>query len=96
MNDKLVFHYGAGGALTCDQELPGITQDLMKRPDGTDDPGWKGHDEFYGGRFFVAESMRKGAAKAIAEALGGVFEEIPDKDEVKVGVELQSDCNKEG
>ncbi len=73
MAGKPVFHYGAGGALTCDRELEGITQELKEED----------HAKWYGGVHFIGESMTKGAAKAIAEALGGVFEEIPGEDKPK-------------
>lgn len=58
--DKLIFHYGAGGALVCDTEIPGVTQKI----DGDT-------SEFYGGSHFVAESMTKKTAEKIAQLLGG-------------------------
>ena len=61
---KPKFKHSSGGSLVCDTEIPGITQHL----DDTQ-RGW------YGGEYFIGESMTKGAAKAIAEALGGVFYE---------------------
>lgn len=69
MDDKIHFRYGTGGALVCDVPIEGVTHDL-----GKDQPAIEVVD-FYGGRYFVAESMSKSAARKIAEALGGVLDE---------------------
>mgnify|MGYP001565500643 CR=1 FL=1 len=66
---KIHFHYGAGGALVCDTEIPGVTHDLLKENDGDDTA------RFYGGRYFIAESMMKSTAQKISELLGGVLDE---------------------
>jgi hypothetical protein len=57
------FRYGVGGALVCDEEIPGITQTL-------DDNCCAA----YGGRFFIAESMNRKAAEEIAKHFGGELE----------------------
>ena len=59
----IIFHYQSG-ALTCKEPIPGVTQELEKET-----------AEFYGGPYFIAESMSKSAAARIAEALGGELEE---------------------
>jgi hypothetical protein len=64
-DNQLNFWPGSGGALMCNKEIPGVTQHLAE--DGT--------AEWYGGRYFVGESMGTEAMKRIAEALGGVFQE---------------------
>lgn len=63
------FRYGAGGALVCDEEIDGVTQKL-------DDDAAR----YYGAMFMVGESMQLGAARRIAELLGGSFadETAPD------------------
>lgn len=58
----MLFHYGTGGSLTCEIELPGLTQPL-------DDLS----SAFYGGQHFLAESMNHAAARKIAESLGGIL-----------------------
>jgi hypothetical protein len=50
-------------ALMCDRDLPGITQTLL-------DPGIA---KQYSGKYFVCETVSLTAARAIANALGGVF-----------------------
>lgn len=72
MNDKIHFRYGAGGALVCDVPIEGVTQDLFAvgEPEAIDNSV-----QFYGGRYFVAESMGKSTARKIAELLGGVLDE---------------------
>jgi hypothetical protein len=69
MNDKIHFRYGAGGALVCDVPIEGVTQDLMK------DTRYGTSVEFYGGRYFVGESITKSGARKLAELLGGVLDE---------------------
>jgi hypothetical protein len=60
----MIFRYGPGGALICDEEIGDVTQRL------------DGHSaEYYGGRFLVGESMQIGAARRIAELLGGTLAE---------------------
>ncbi len=54
------FIYGWGGALLCNQPIEGITQELDDRL--TKD---------YGGRYFIAETMQRSAAKQIAKLLAG-------------------------
>ena len=63
MSNK-VFRYGPGGALVCDHEIEGITQ-------GVDEEAAK----YYGGAYFIGESMAKSAARKIAELLGGELDE---------------------
>jgi hypothetical protein len=62
-DNQLTFWAGPGGALMCGKEIPSITQDLTREETAV----------WYGGRFFVGETLSKGAMKRIAEALGGVF-----------------------
>ena len=68
-DSKIHFRYGAGGALVCDAPIEGITQDLLTNEHGEE------YAESYGGRYFIAESMNKSAARRIAESLGGVLDE---------------------
>lgn len=65
---KPKFWMGNGGALICERELPGVTQDLT----GDDDICY-----WYQGRWFVGETISVPAGKAIAEALGGELIETP-------------------
>jgi hypothetical protein len=60
----MTFKYGTGGALICDEEIAGVTQQLDKDA-----------AKYYGGNFMVGESMVIGAARRIAELLGGSLEE---------------------
>lgn len=62
--DKPVFYMGAAGALMCDRPIDGLTQVMSGQA-----------AEFYRGDNFVGESINRAAAKKIAEALGGVWEE---------------------
>lgn len=52
--------YGRGGALVTDAEVPGVTDGGMLSPDS---------QSYYGGKFFIAESMSESAAKEISKAL---------------------------
>lgn len=64
-----MFFYYEGGALVCDEPIPGITQDVWTTSIYPDESR-----SWYGGhRYFVAESMGKGAARIIARALGGIL-----------------------
>jgi hypothetical protein len=63
------FHYGGGGALVCDEPIEGVTQDLLTVSEAHGEESVK----FYGGRYFIAESMHRSAAKRMAELLGGVL-----------------------
>ena len=63
---KIKAYYGPGGALVIDKCVNGITQLLG------DDAA-----SFYGGRYFVAESMGPTAAKVIAKALGFEISDVP-------------------
>ena len=58
------FKYGPGGALVCDEPIEGVTQPLDAQS-----------SEYYGGKFMIGESMSHGAAKRIAELLGGTLTE---------------------
>lgn len=54
---------GMGGALLLDRQVPGLTGPRLERlPAG-----------FYGGEWFVCESLSESAAERIAEALGFTF-----------------------
>ena len=55
------FRYGSGGALTCDEQIQGITQEVNAEA-----------ESFYGYKHFVAESMSLTAACRIAELVSGV------------------------
>lgn len=68
--ETLHFHYKSG-ALTCDSYIEGVTQDLL----GADSCYMDDSVKFYGGRYFVCETISKSAAKTFAELLGGVLEE---------------------
>jgi hypothetical protein len=68
--ETIEFRYAAGGVLVCDVPIEGVTQDLTE-----DRKFSKELMEFYGARYFVAESMTKGAAKRLAELLGGKLAE---------------------
>ncbi len=57
------FHSGPGGALLCSEEIPGVTQTLDDQT-----------AEYYGGRYFVGETITAGAAKIISELFAGVYE----------------------
>ena len=63
---------GASGALMSSHEIEGLTQDLMKDSGHHLDTGYKEGDtaKFYGGRWFICETMMPSAQKKIAEALG--------------------------
>lgn len=52
----------------CDSHIDGVTQDLSRSEDAA------GSMKFYGGRYFVCETIWLTAAKRFAEALGGTFE----------------------
>lgn len=65
MTEKIKFGYGAGGALVCDVPIEGVTQGLDYDA-----------EKYYGGRFFIGESMTKGAAEKLAELLGGEFVDV--------------------
>jgi hypothetical protein len=67
-----VFFYSTGGSLMCDREVEGLTQDLLVV---SAEPYREKCQEFYGGRYFVCETVTRNAAKLIAEALGGEFRE---------------------
>ena len=59
------------GALLADTAIPGVTQELI--PDTA---------RHYGGRFFIAETLTRIAARRIAEALGCEwFEERPKEEQ---------------
>jgi hypothetical protein len=58
---KPKFYRGPGGALMCDRALLGLTQELTD----AESVRW------YGGSFFVGESMGEYASQQIAVALGG-------------------------
>lgn len=66
--EPIVFTYGSGGALVCDVEIPGVTQQL------SDDTA-----KYYGGKYMVGESITRSAARRLAILLGGVLAE--DKSE---------------
>lgn len=57
------FWSGPGSALLCSEEIPGVTQTLDEEAAG-----------YYGGKYFVGETITVGAAKIISELLGGVYE----------------------
>lgn len=61
--DMPVFKYSTGGSLMVDRAIPGVTKYNSDISNAV----------FYGGRFFVAESMTETAAKRIAESLGGIY-----------------------
>ncbi len=58
------FRYTSGGALVCDLPVEGVTQELCAET-----------ATFYGGRYFVGESMTKSGAAKIASLLGGELEQ---------------------
>lgn len=60
--DKPKFWPGPAGALLCDREVKGLTQELSFA-----------NTIYYGGQYFVGESIPCRAAKVIAEALGGEY-----------------------
>lgn len=62
----MMFYYVEGGALVCDEPIPGITENMAVHR--LWDSSWYG-----GHQFFIAESMHKEAARLIARALGGVL-----------------------
>ena len=57
------FFYTSGGALVCDEAIPRVTSDMAGYP-------WQ---EWYGHRYFVAESMSEETARRFAHALGGTL-----------------------
>jgi hypothetical protein len=59
--------YGPGGALVCDDLPPTLAGAGI--PLLSDDC-----QRYYGGRYMVAESMSRGVAERIAEALGATLE----------------------
>lgn len=62
------FFYVSGGALVCDEPIRGVTSDMGNHP-------WQ---EWYGHRYFVAESMSEETARRFAFAFGGtLIEGIP-------------------
>ena len=64
--------FRCSGALMCDQAVEDLTQDLEQQPEGN----FTNRQEtiaFYGGRYFVCETITAAAARKIAEALGGVY-----------------------
>ncbi len=56
----------------CDQAVEGLTQDLEAQPDTTFSSKQESM-KFYGGRYFVCETITSSAARKIAEALGGTY-----------------------
>lgn len=66
---KKKFWVGSAGALMCSEEYEGLTQRLVN-PE---------HIRWYGGEFFVCETIGPTAGKMIAEALGGEFVEEKPK-----------------
>lgn len=64
----LNFWCGPGGALLCDTAIPGLTQEVNDED---------GSVQYYGGRFFVGETILPSAAKLIARALGGELIDPP-------------------
>lgn len=65
LNDKITAWVESSGALMVNREIEGVTQKL--NPDAA---------EYYGGKFFVCENIRKSAAKKIATAMGWEFSEV--------------------
>jgi hypothetical protein len=59
------------GALMCDELIDGVTQDLTKEPTAGDREATM---RYYGGRYFVCETITAPAAKIIAELLGGIYD----------------------
>lgn len=66
----MIFRYTTGGALVCDKPINGMTQTLDKES-----------AKYYGGKYFIAESMIKTCALKIATLLGGTLK-INNKKEV--------------
>lgn len=62
---------GTCGALMSSHEIEGLTQDL----DGSANP--EECKKFYGGRWFICETMMPLAQRKIAEALGVTYRETP-------------------
>lgn len=58
--DKIRFTYSTGGSLVTDRPIAGVTREITDEEAG-----------YYGGRYFVCESMSESAARHIAEAFGG-------------------------
>lgn len=65
MSDKPKF-FLKSGALMCEIEILGLTQRLTDAAT----------IEFYGGKFFVCETIKESAARQITDALGGEFTEV--------------------
>lgn len=65
LNEKTTVWVESSGALMVSREIEGVTQKL--NPDAA---------EYYGGKFFVCETIRKSAAKKIAAAMGWEFSEV--------------------
>ena len=63
MNNKPKFWVSRGGSLMCDRNISGLVQ-VLDNPD---------HIRWYGGEFFICETIGPTAGKIIAEALGGEF-----------------------
>jgi len=61
------FHFG-NGALTCEEPIEGITQDLMAI-----DLCSEVNIGFYGGRFFIAESLNRKTAAVFVRAFDGIL-----------------------
>lgn len=59
------------GALMCDEPIDGVTQDLAKTPAANNPEETM---RWYGGRYFVCETIESTAAKIIAEKLGGTYD----------------------
>lgn len=59
----MMFYYTSDGALVCDEPILSVTSDMGDHP-------W---EEWYGHRYFIAESMCKETARRIARALGGIL-----------------------
>jgi len=64
-NEKPKFFCGAAGAFMCETSIPKLTQKISDEQT----------KKFYGGEFFIGESMNVSACRMIAKALGGEFVE---------------------
>jgi len=68
----ITFWSGPGGALLCDQPIADVTQDLSETPDHAYG-GAADSMKYYGGRYFIGETITRPTARKIAEALGGKY-----------------------
>ncbi len=71
VDESRYLYPGPGGALMSSHEIEGLTQDL----DGSANP--EECKKFYGGRWFIGETITQSAGRKIAEAFGLTYRETP-------------------